>query len=185
VSIKRFIVVLVALAALVTPTLAYRPASAQAAQPASPGAIITWNGIARRTAIQVAGQTTVHAMASIAFVQAAVYDAVIAIEGGYQPYQVRLARLPDASLDAAVATAAHHVLVHYFPAQQAALDADYSAALAAIPDDAAKAAGIAVGKTTAAGIIARRQGDGLGADIGFSMPTPAPESGSCRPARTR
>ncbi len=172
--INRFIVVLVALVALVTPTLTSHPISAQAATPASPAAVITWNGIARRTVIQVAGQTTAHAMTSIAFVQAAVYDAVVAIEGGYQPYQVRLAQLPDASLDAAVATAAHHVLVHYFPTQQAALDADYAIALAVLPDGPAKTAGIAVGQTTAAGIIARRQGDGLGADIGFTMPAPGP-----------
>jgi hypothetical protein len=173
-SFKRFIAMLVAIVALVTPTLAQHPISAQAATPASPGSVIAWNGIARRTAIQVAGQTTAHAMTSIAFAQAAVYDAVVAIEGGYQPYQVRLAQLPDASLDAAVATAAHHVLVYYFPAQQAALDADYAAALAAVPDGAAKTAGITVGQATAAGMIARRQGDGLGADIGFSMPAPAP-----------
>jgi hypothetical protein len=174
VYLKRFIIVLVALAALTTPTFAHHPISAQATTPASSAAVITWNGIARRAAIQVAGQTTAHAMTSIAFTQAAVYDAVVAIEGGYQPYQVRMAQLPDASLDAAVATAAHHVLVHYFPAQQAALDADYATALAAVPDGAAKVAGIAVGQTTAAGIIARRQGDGLGADIGFTMPAPAP-----------
>jgi hypothetical protein len=173
-SINRFIVVLVALAALVTPTLAQHPIGAQAAAPASPAAVITWNGIAQRAAIQVAKQSTAHAMASIAFTQAAVYDAVVAIAGGYQPYQVRLAQVPDASLDAAVATAAHHVLVHYFPTQQAALDADYATALAAVPDGAAKTAGIAVGQTTAAGIIARRQGDGLEADIGFTMPAPAP-----------
>ncbi|MFL5801310.1 MAG: hypothetical protein ACJ8CR_06170, partial [Roseiflexaceae bacterium] len=108
-SIKRFIALLVALAALLTPTLAYHPSSAQAATPASPAAVITWNGIARRAAIQVAGQTTAHAMTSIAFAQAA---------------------------------AAHHVLVHYFPAQQAALDADYAVALAAVPDGTAKTAGI-------------------------------------------
>jgi hypothetical protein len=173
-SLNRFIVVLVALAALATPTFAHHPASAQAATPTSPAAIITWNGIARRAAIQVAGQSTAHAMASIAFAQAAVYDAVVAIEGGYQPYQVRLAGLPEASLDAAVATAAYRVLLHYFPAQQTALDADYAAALAAVPDGPAKVAGVAVGQATAAGLIARRQGDGLEADIGFTMPAPAP-----------
>jgi hypothetical protein len=171
-SINRFVVMVVALAALVTPTLASQPISAQATTPAS--SVITWNGIARRTAIQVAGQTPAHAMSSIAFVQAAVYDAAVAIEGGYQPYQVRLAQLPDASLDAAISTAAHDVLVYYFPAQQAALDADYASALAAVPDSAAKTAGITVGQATAAGIIARRQGDGLEADIGFSMPAPGP-----------
>lgn len=173
-SVNRFIIVFFALVALLTPTLAYHPISAQAATAAGPGSIISWNGIARRTAIQVAGQTTAHAMTSIAFTQAAVYDAVVAIEGGYQPYQVRLAQLPDASLDAAVATAAHHVLAHYFPTQQAALDTDYATALAAVPDGTAKAAGIMVGQATATGLIARRQSDGLEADIGFTMPAPGP-----------
>src|SRR5215213_7198076 len=118
--IKRFITVLFALIALVTPTLVRQPASAQAAA-ASPAAVIAWNEIALRTAVQVARQSPVHSIISIAYVQAAVYDAVVAIEGGYQPYQVRLAQLPAASTDAAVATAAHHVLLHYFPEQQAAL----------------------------------------------------------------
>jgi hypothetical protein len=172
--IKRFITLLVTLATLATQALAAYPAGAQEAMPASAGSVIGWNGIARRTAIQVAGQSTVHALTSIAFVQAAVYDAVVAIEGGYKPYQVRLARVPEASVDAAVATAAHHVLVHYFPAQRAELDADYAAALATVPDGTAKTAGIAVGQASAAGLIARRQGDGLEADVGFVMPAPAP-----------
>lgn len=172
-SFHRFIVLIVALVALATPTLA-QSSSAQPTPPASTAAVITWNTIARRAAIQNGKQTTAHAMASIAFVQAAVYDAAVAIQGGYRPYQVRLARLPDASIDAAVATAAHHVLVNYFPAQQAELDADYAAALAAVPEGAAKTAGVSVGQATAAGLIARRQGDGLEANTGFSMPAPGP-----------
>lgn len=163
-----------AVIASVGSALAQHLSRAQTATPAGPAAVIAWNDIARRTVIQVAKQTTAHAMISIAFVQAAVYDAAVAIEGGYQPYRVRLERRPGASLDAAVATAAHHVLVYYFPAQQAALDADYAAALAAIPEGAAKATGIGVGQASAAGIIASRQGDGLEADIGFSMPAPGP-----------
>ncbi len=173
-SIKRYLAVLIALVTLLTPALAQPFAGAQASSPASPAAVLAWNGIAQRATLQVAGQAPTHAILTIAFVQAAVYDAVVAITGRYQPYQVRLAQLPSASLDAAVATAAHHVLVHYLPAQQAALDADYAAALAAVPDGPNKHAGIAVGQATAAGIIARRQGDGLGADVGFSMPAPAP-----------
>ncbi len=77
-------------------------------------------------------------------------------------------------MDAAVATAAHDVLVHYFPAQQAALDADYATALVAIPDGVVKDTGIDVGRAAAAGTIALRRGDGLEADIGFTMPSPAP-----------
>jgi hypothetical protein len=112
-------------------------------------------------------------MISLSFAEVAVYDAVVAIEGGYQHYQLRLAHLPEASVDAAVATAAHHVLVHSFPAQQAALDSDYATALAAIPDGVVKDTGIDVGRAAAAGMIALRRGDGLEADIGFTMPAPA------------
>jgi hypothetical protein len=64
--------------------------------------------------------------------------------------------------------------VHYFPGQQSALDADYTASLAAIANGPTKDAGIRVGQQAAAGIIAFRQGDGLEADIGFTMPAPAP-----------
>jgi hypothetical protein len=176
-AITRFtalITLLVALLALATPTLAQHAGNLQLTSPTSPAAVITWNEIAQRSAIQVAKQSPAHAMISIAFVQAAVYDAVVAIEGGYQPYQVRLTQLPEASVDAAVATAAHHVLSHYFPAQQAALDADYAAALAAVADGPAKNAGIVVGQMTAAGTIARRQNDGFEADSGFTMPAPGP-----------
>lgn len=173
-SIKRFMAMLVAVVALLTPVLAQPSAGAQASSPTSPAAVLAWNGIAQRATLQVAGQAPPHALLTIAFVQAAVYDAVVAITGRYQPYQVRLAQLPNASIDAAVAAAAHDVLVHYLPAQQAALDADYAAALAAVPDGAEKDAGIAIGQATAAGIIARRHGDGLGADVGFSMPAPGP-----------
>jgi hypothetical protein len=66
--IKRFITLLVTLATLATQALAAYPAGAQEAMPASAGSVIGWNGIARRTAIQVAGQSTVHALTSIAFV---------------------------------------------------------------------------------------------------------------------
>jgi hypothetical protein len=136
--------------------------------------VIAWNAIAQRTAIAVARQAQTQSMIHIAFAQAAVYDAVVAIEGGYQPYQVRLARLPEASVDAAIATAAHHVLVHYFPDQQAALDADYAAALEVIPGGVVKEAGIDVGRAAAAGLIALRRGDGRNADIGVTLPPAAP-----------
>ncbi len=172
--INRFFTVLVMLVVLVTPTFTRHPTTARAAVPASPVAVIVWNGIAQRAAITVAKQAGAQSLIAIAFAQAAVYDAVVAIAGGYQPYKLNLTPRPTASVDAAVATAAHDVLIHYFPAQQAALDTDYAYALAAIPDGAAKTDGIAVGQEAAAGIIDLRQGDGLEANIGFTMPAPAP-----------
>ena len=47
-------------------------------------------------------------------VHAAIYDVVVAIEGGYRPYAITPTVPPNTSLEAAVATAAHRVLVGRF-----------------------------------------------------------------------
>ena len=69
-------------------------------------------------------------------VHVAIYDAAVAIEGGYQPYAIALSA-PDASPEAAIATATHDTLVGLpalglSPAQQAILDGDYVAYMNAI-----------------------------------------------------
>jgi hypothetical protein len=153
------------------------PAAQVKAAPAGPGSVLTWNSIMLRAVVTNGVQPPQPPPASFvygAYAQAAVYNAVVAIEGGYQPYKSNLAASPGASVDAAVATAAHDVLVHYFPLQQSALDVDYQNSLAAIADSPAKAAGIQVGSQAAAELIALRQGDGLNANIGFTMPAPGP-----------
>ena len=91
-------------------------------------------------------------------VQAAVYDAVQAIDRRFKPYYVKI---PGASGSpaAAAAKAAHDVLVNRFPAQAASLDTTYVNYLAsnglAVNDP-----GVAVGQQAAAGIIALRANDG-------------------------
>lgn len=148
-----------------------RPVALARAAPAGPATVIAWNAIMLRLAgPQPAPAGFVYA----AFAQAAVYNAVVAIEGGYQPYESDIVPQPGASVDAAVATAAYEVLSHYFPAQQAMLDAEYAASIALIPDGAAKTSGMEVGSEAAAELVALRQGDGLNANIGFVMPAPAP-----------
>lgn len=91
-------------------------------------------------------------------VQAAVYDAVQAIEEDYEPYY---STIPGASGSpiAATAKAAHDVLVSRFPAQTPALDMIYQQYLIThnIP---ANDPGLQVGATAAAGIIALRSNDG-------------------------
>ena len=110
-------------------------------------------------------------------VHAAIYDAAVAIEGGYEPYAIALTAPPDTSPAAAVATAAHHVLVGLQPAlgltaaQQAILDGDYTNYMAAIPNDgAAKTNGIAVGEQVAAALLALRANDGRDANPVFGQP---------------
>jgi PAP2 superfamily len=149
-------------------------AGAAAPPPSGTTAIVAWNKIALNSVVTVANQSPAAAIVSIGFVQAAVYDAVVAIQGGYQPYHYSLApRHPDASVEAAVTAAAHDLLAHYFPTQQATFDALLATSLAAVPDGPAKTDGIAIGQASAASLIAFRQGDGLLANIGFTMPAPA------------
>ena len=172
---RRLVSRLFPLVLAVALTVAGQAGSARAAPDPGAAAIIAWNNIALTTSVTVAKQFQPQSFVYISFVQAAVYDAVVNILGGYRPYHLRLPqRHPTAAVDAAVAAAAHDVLVHYFPAQQAALDADYAAALAAIADSPEKSDGIGVGQASAASLIAFRQGDGLEANIGFIMPAPGP-----------
>jgi hypothetical protein len=116
-------------------------------------------------------------------VHAAIYDAAVAIEGGYTPYAIALTAPADTSAAAAVATAAHHTLIGLQPqlglnsSQQAILDGDYAAYLAAIPDGAAKTNGIAIGEQVAAAVVALRANDGRErsptvADLGPSAADP-------------
>ena len=99
----------------------------------------------------------------------AIHDALNAIDRRSRPYAFDKPAAPGASPDAAVAAAARDVLVPLIGqlprelASQACIDAgvasveaDYTAALAAIPDDQAKAQGIAVGQAAAAAILALR-----------------------------
>lgn len=110
----------------------------------------------------------------IAMVQAAVYDAVQAIEGEYQPYYTEI---PGASGSpvAATAKAAHDVLVSRFPAQTTALDQIYLQYLTNHGLNTLDA-GIPVGAAAAAGIIALRAGDGS-----FPVPPPPPFIGGTDP----
>lgn len=98
----------------------------------------------------------------------AVHDALNSIDRRHRPYRMEVPLRPEASPEAAVATAAHHVLVDQygllaafgFASQKAVLDAEYAASLALIPDGPAKAAGITVGSQAAGAILALRASDG-------------------------
>jgi hypothetical protein len=144
------------------------PASQRVA--VSPASVLEWNAAAQRVTISVAKQYQTQSMIHIAMAQAAVYDSVGAIVGGYRPYALRIEGQPGASVDAAVASAAHGVLAHYFPDQRQALDADLTRSLEAVPDGDAKEGGRAIGRAAAQGILTLRRGDGLEADIGFKLP---------------
>jgi hypothetical protein len=99
----------------------------------------------------------------MAFVQVSVFEAVNGITGQYPPRQAKITAAPGASVDAAVAAATRTALAKLMPTQQAAIDADYDAALKRIADGPAKTSGIAVGEQAAAACLART-------DEGLSLP---------------
>jgi PAP2 superfamily len=97
----------------------------------------------------------------MAIVQASVFEAVNAITGRYAPLRAKVTAAPGASVEAAVAAATRASLSKLMPTQQAAIDADYQAALKPLPDGPAKTDGIAVGEQAAASILAWRADDGV------------------------
>ena len=139
-------------------------------------AVQQWNKIAEDTVVG-SGAFQNEGLIYMAYVSAAVYDAVAAIEDGYEPYGRRIAAPPDASLEAAAVEAAYYTLRYYFPAQASLLDAWHDEALALIPRGPAKQEGRAVGRAAAKGVIKLRKKDGRLTPIGVSSTFQTKEPG--------
>lgn len=116
-----------------------------------------------------------------AMTHAAIHDALNAIDRRYRPYALDVQVDANASPEAAVAAAAHDVLVHEVPPErQPMVDTAYTDSLSGIADGAAKDAGIAIGKAAAAAVIDLRSADGSqapmpytpGSGPGVWIPTP-------------
>ena len=104
------------------------------------------------------------AIRALAIVHVAVYEAVNSITGRYPASgRVALDATPGASVDAAVAAAMRGTLGKLLVPQQAEIDGAYQTAIAALPDTAAKSAGVAVGEKAAAAVLALRGNDGAAA----------------------
>jgi hypothetical protein len=141
--------------------------------PASADAVTSWNENAAKAASAACLHISGNGLAEsrlYAMVHAAIHDAVNAIERRSRPYAYDAQAISSASVDAAVAAAARGTLVSVFStlpesaecraAGTAAADAFYAAALATVPEGAAKTDGVSVGQAAANAIILRRTGDG-------------------------
>ena len=149
------------LLAVLALTSSFLFAPAASAAPSGPNAVVIWNNNAQTAIYEVARQGPYVAPRSFAMVQGAVYDAVNAIAGTpYRPYLVSPRTHRGDSPDAAVATAAHRVLVSLFPDQAAGLDTMYATSMAGIPAGRSKEGGVAVGTQAADAMIAARVNDG-------------------------
>lgn len=135
---------------------------------ASADAVTDWNTRAGEL-ITESKLGTPPAIRVMALVQTAVYDAVKTSSGGM-------------SVDAAVAAANRAAFAKLLPAQQASIEAAYNTALAAIPDSAAKSAGIVAGERAAVAVLERRASDKVApvesyrpyTSAGIYVPTAAP-----------
>jgi hypothetical protein len=135
--------------------------------------ITHWNTIATRTIYTENAVPVPTSTLYLGFVSIAVYDAVVAIEGGYEPYLKQPKVRGRASSEAAAATAAYRVLKYYFPSSAGNLATDYAQSLAGIADGPAKERGTTVGQRAAERLIRARLHDGINANITLTV-TPAP-----------
>lgn len=150
--------------ALVSVVMAW-PAAAQ-------NAVNDWSLKAQN--VITAGRSPASSEYLLALVHAAMYDAVVAIEGEYRPFRVRVEIDHPASADAAVAAAAYHVLRQRVPASEPALTAEYNAYVSALPAGVAREHGLAVGTNVGMQWLALRANDRFDVNVTYQPPPAGP-----------
>jgi hypothetical protein len=147
--------------------------SAQPQPSGSPDTYVTsWDAVGTQS-FSAAALSPAEGHTIFAYVAIAVYDSVMAIEGGHEPFAVDVDAPEGASAQAAVAAAAHRILAHYLPAQAPTIiDPAYVTSLGTIPAGQARTNGISVGESVAQLLIAQRSGDGFRAPVTYTPPNP-------------
>src|SRR5438445_13769662 len=131
-------------------------------QAASVDPILEWNAVMIEANAVDCAQTVqqqpgpILVARAFAIVSAAMYDALNSIENIGTPYLTVAPDAAGASVDAAVAQAAHDTLVALYSAQSVAFDVALIEALARLPDEPSKSQGIAVGQYVAANMMQAR-----------------------------
>jgi len=150
--------------------------AAAAMQAAAANEVLTWN----ETALKVSsanGQAPLQVTRTLAMVQGAVHDALNAITRRYAAYYFEGPGEAGASPDAAVAAAAHTVLVGVVPSfgtpaqKMAALalaEDAYLASLSRVSNSAAKTHGVTVGRAAGVAVLALRKDDGATRDAPYT-----------------
>src|SRR5215472_7744827 len=121
--------------------------------PALADDITRWNQIAT-DASTVANSNPLKESCIFSILHLAIHDAVNAVDSRYETYLKRIAAPPGASVEAAIASAAHDTLVALLPDSKVSFDAALEESLGAISDDSKKKAGLEVGRAAAAAVLA-------------------------------
>ena len=97
---------------------------------------------------------------AMAIVHLAIWEAVNAIDGGYQSTVGLAAAQPGTSMQAAVGQASHDTLTALFPSQAAFFATELATELDKVAAGTAKTNGLALGANAAQAVLAARTGDG-------------------------
>jgi hypothetical protein len=97
---------------------------------------------------------------AMAIVHTAMFEALNAIDGGYQSYVGLPRARGSVAARAAIAQAAHDALTAMYPSQRTQFDVDLAEDLRAVADRTARSAGIELGRRAAAAILTLRADDG-------------------------
>ncbi|MEN9675298.1 MAG: hypothetical protein RIS76_1194 [Verrucomicrobiota bacterium] len=151
-----------------------------AALPVTGSPVAAWNEQAL-DAIRATATPPPRAARSLAILHVSIHDAYNGIERNYLQYLVTDGwPTQSASKEAALAVAAHNVLVTLFPSRTAQFDAEQASQLYPIAIGPVRTRGIAWGQSVAATILAARANDGSanvvtytpGVGPGYWRPTP-------------
>jgi hypothetical protein len=126
-------------------------------------AVLQWNEVAYNAFGGPAYQHSLMASRINAMVQLAVHDALNGIEEKYQRYAF-FGTDKKADPTAAAAAAAYNVLLAETPDRKSFLDSTYAMTLQGVQNGDAKNRGIALGKSAAQAVLAKRANDGAVAD---------------------
>jgi len=135
-------------------------------------AVSDWSLITNTVVITNAGTRPPASMIDFAYVHAAIYDAVNAIDGRYSVFSVvPQTSAAGASPEAATAAAAYTMLVALYPSQKSYLDTTYANYLLMFPASPAVSKGIDVGTQVAQAFLSVRNGDGRNANVPYAFGT--------------
>jgi PAP2 superfamily len=145
--------------------------------PSARDAVERWNEAALE-AIRSENTPPPVAARNLALVHVAMYDAVVAVEGGYAPFYFSAKAREGSDAEAAASVAAHRTLIQVYPKRVRDLDRVLDDALTRVPDGPAKARGVELGSSVAERALKWRAKDTTVSRSGY---TPRTEAGRWRP----
>jgi len=136
-------------------------ATALLVAPAGADVVTDWNMTSNDLVAKDIGNNP--KLRTLAMVHVAISDAINTVQNRYTRVIATLPAAPGASVEAAAATAAWHILTQIYPKEKAKIEEAYATSLKAIPEGPAKSEGITLGMEVAKAVQADRATDGTSA----------------------